>query len=272
MTNAVEPAASGDAGKALENLLTDSSTAQQPVRQSRTSAIDDPRFAGKNPEQIVEMYKNLESHAGRLANNLGQTQQQLTEALAATKRLADIREHGSAPPAERQINGMELITDPNKALNDLLTSREKKLRDETESRINRLEAELARSRFERNHPDAQQLFNDPLVAQFAQGTPLRAALAQRAQQGDAQAADALLTEFKLYKSDVAEPTSKRANADAANVSLESARSSEGSANAGGKIYKRADIRALLQQDPERYYSDAVQNALLRAHREGRVVE
>lgn len=270
MTNVATDPIGGDAGKTLENLLTDTSQPTRVRATAKTESTEDRRFAGKTREQVIEMYSNLDSHAGRLANSLGQTQNQLTEALAVAKRNADIRDNTNAP-ADKAVNAMELLADPNKALNDLLDKHTTKIKSEYDTRINRLEGELARSRFERNHPDAQQLFNDPAVAQFAQGTPLRASLAQRAVQGDAQAADALLTEFKQYKSTVAEPAASKGAGEAANISLESGRSSTDAASgSGGRVYTRSEIRNLLQTDPEKYYSDAVQSALMTAHREGRV--
>src|SRR5271165_2299726 len=77
------PLDAGDPNRAITDIneaITESRSQPrtQETRQTQTSSstptndVNDPRFAGKSAAEIVEMYRNLESHSGRLANQLGE--------------------------------------------------------------------------------------------------------------------------------------------------------------------------------------------------------
>lgn len=269
----------GDFRRAMATMSEDhSSTTTQPTRTEPTKGGELPaRFQGKSPEQLIEMYTNLETHSGRLANSLGQTQQQLTEALALAKRTNDLRDNsGGGDHGSPEVNSIDLLTNPTKALEGFLTQKIAAATTELRTTISSLENQLHQSRFERNHADAQQITQDPAWNNFVGATPLRSALAQRAANGDYQAADTLLTEFKASRTVAARnQTVERQQNSARTVNLESGNSSNDDAGNGrpaGKVYKRADIMALMQRDPDTYYSDGVQATLMKARQEGRIVD
>ena len=268
----------GDSRRVMATMADDDGGTTRRSSSRATETELPARFKGKTSEQLVEMYTNLESHSGRLANSLGQTQKQLTEALAIAKRQSDIG--SNSRPGEvagnGEINSIDLLTNPTKALESILSQKIGEATTGLRTQITSLEGQLHQSRFERNHSDAQTIFQDQSWQSFVGATPLRTALAQRAQQGDYQAADTLLTEFKASRTVAARnDTSQRGQEDARRVTLESGNSGgsdDGGGRPTGKIYKRADIMQMMQRDPDLYYSDAVQDKLMAARREGRIVD
>jgi len=265
----------GDSRRVMATLSEDDGATQTQDRPAKTEMPD--RFKGKRPEELIEMYTNLESHSGRLANSLGQTQQQLTEALALAKRANDLRSNEpGGSPAHAEVNSMDLLTNPTKALEGLLTEKIEAATSGLRTTITNLEGRLSQSNFERNHSDAQTIFKDPSWTPFVGATPLRTALAQRAANGDYQAADTLLTEYKASRI-VAKrnETQQKGHEGAQHVNLESSGaggSDDGAGRPAGKVYKRADIMQLMMRDPDTYYSESVQNTLMKARLDGRIVD
>src|ERR1700722_7211967 len=101
------PLDSGSSTRAIEQLTeaVRESSEQPPTRQTQTQTQVqdvDPRFAGKSTEEIVNMYRNLESHSGRLASQLGEARTNL-HTIITGKRENDLRQNGGqteAPPAK----------------------------------------------------------------------------------------------------------------------------------------------------------------------------
>lgn len=255
----------GNAQRAFTDLLADNTTA--PVtKPAPAGATEDPRFVGKSDKQIIEMYKNLESHSGRLASDLGQTRQQLD---AYSKRENDLRQNGGATTPVK-VDGVELLSNPTETLDRFVTDRTRESTAELQNRLANLETQLGAQSFAARHPDASQLIPSEEFQRFSKATTLRQQLRAGAESGNYQAAGALLDEFKEYKkgASAADPL------DAANaVNLEGTRSgSDSGATTSQKTYKRADIMALRTKDPDTYERPDIQAALLKAYREGRVID
>jgi hypothetical protein len=249
------------------------STTQDTRTLTRSNDLE-PRFAGKSTEEIVSMYKNLESHAGRLASQVGDYRQALNQTIL-NKRDNDIRTN-SEPV---KIQPTDLMVNPTEAIDRLLTQR---LQDNPQvsalqKRLNELEAKLGQSNFVNRHPDAQQDTIDPAFQAWVQQTPLRQQLSQNAANGNFDAADALLTEWNASKAKapITQATS-RAQELARKVSLESSNVGSESGNSASssstRTLKRADLIRLRQTNPELYESDSYQKVILQAYKDGRVVD
>lgn len=263
-------AAIAESGKTRQGVV-DPITTQAPKQLERAEDVD-PRFSGKSTSDIVNMYKNLESHSGRLANQLGETKQALNQ-LILTKRDSDIRQQGVEPV---KINPTDLMVNPTEAIDRLLAGRESPQISALQKRLNELEAQLGQTTFVTRHPNAQDDTVDPAFQAWVQQTPLRQKLNADAAAGNFYAADALLTEWTQSKpkSTVTSAVS-RAQELANRTSLES-NNAGGDAGDGtrksGRTFKRADLIALRQTNPELYESDSYQKEIVKAYREGRVVD
>lgn len=242
-----------------------------PERVARTLEVKDEelpeRMRGKSMSEIVDMYKNLESVYGRMANDLGQ-QRKLTDRLLDLKRESDLQTH--TPKIE--IKSADLLDNPVEAIEKVVSARLSESEKQTQARVQQLEGQLAAQTFITRHPDFNQIANDPEFGKWVRGTSYRARLADQAMSGDWGVADELVSEFKDRKGAKPAPKDEESEeiAGAKKVSLESKTAQEGNSKKSGKIFRRVDLIALKMNKPDVYYDDAVQTEIIRAYNEGRV--
>lgn len=260
-----------------DSIRQEGTTASQRTANSQTTeqtrrSVGDPRFAGKSPEEIVEMYRNLESHSGRLASQLGETRNQLN-AVILGKRENDLRQNSPAPV---KVESSELLVNPTEALDRYLASRQDPEVLSLKERLAQLEGRLSQTQFTVNHKNADQTTADPEFQAWARQTPLRMRLAQQAGQGNFEAADALLQEWnsaKAAKEAAPSLAQERAQELARSMELEdSTTGTEGATRSTGKTFKRADLIRLRQTDPDLYESPRYQREIVKAYQEGRVTD
>lgn len=245
----------------------------QKVREMEPAEVSkDPlkgtKFEGKSLEDLIESYNNLQSAYGRMANDLG-TQRKLTDQLLNLKRDDDLQ--SNAPP-KPTVDAAQLLDDPTQALDRYISEREARIKAEYDQRLNQFETQLQADRFMQKHPDFMDLGQSEEFRKWATGNPIRNRVAQAAAQGDWDAADALLQEYKAERKKQPAPAdtaSKEGLEAARKVGLESA-ASDGSGSSSGKIYRRADLIDLKLRKPHVYSDPAFQAEILKAYSEGRV--
>jgi hypothetical protein len=274
----------GDSNRAVTELnaaIAESNSNRRqetPVQDTRSVTRNedvDPRFAGKSTSDIVNMYRNLESHSGRLASQLGETKQALNQ-IILEKRGNDIRQNGGNVQ-EVKIQPTDLMVNPTEAIDRLLENRlaQRPELSALQQRLNQLEAQLGQTQLMSRHPNAQQESVDPAFQAWAAQTPLRQKLLADAV-NNPYAAEALLTEWEAAKPQSAVTQSaNRAQELARKVSLESSNTGSESGNSpstkGGRLLQRKDIIRLRQTNPDLYESEAYQKEIMKAYAEGRVV-
>lgn len=255
-----------DALKAAE-----ASTIATTTTVSQTTQIPD-RFKGKSTEEVYQAYANLERHAGKLANDLGQSNHRVDQ-LLSMKRENDLRANGATQvtrQAPSPVTASDLLENPTQALDRYFETKESAVVQGLQARLAQQESLMAQNSFVSRHPDWQEHTNDPAFVEWARQTPWRANLAASAAKNDLQAADALLTEYKQYKPLLTQ-TAQSTNLEAARrVGFErTASSGDATSSSAGPIIRRRDNMALRISDPDKYESPAYQNALLAAIRDGR---
>lgn len=233
------------------------------------------KFRGKRVSEVLSSYQNLESAYGRLGNEHGQLRsltdqflvEQLTKGSAASQP-----EPVQEQPAQIDLN--EFLADPTAALNKYLQATQAKSTTETATRVNNLEQTIQQQQFFAKHPDYQDVAQSADFVEWANRTPYRLQLAQQAQKGSFDAADALLTEFKDARP---KPQPQPNNESLTAEALEAARrvTLEGSSNGGnssnsGRTYSRASLMQLRQDRPDVYGDPVFQAEILKAYAEGRV--
>lgn len=264
-----QPAPDGDPATQTTETSTD----------SRPDWIDEKFWTGDVSESASKQhqsYLNLQTAYGRMANDLG-NQRKLTDRLLDLKRDTDLNRNTPEPV---QVEGADLLDKPNETLDRFLEPRLKETTQQLQDRLAGIEAALAQQAFVSQHPDYNEIANDPQFGNWANATPYRAAAAQRAISGDYDAANELLTEYKLQRQTGNQQAS---NADAGNVgnapsgddvngaraaSLESTAS--GQSTASGKVYSRSDLIRLKLEQPAVYEDLKFQDEIMRAYAEGRV--
>lgn len=259
--------------KSLTEAVTAGKTSATVPSQEAAQAAKDPlagsKFEGKSTEEILDSYNNLQSAYGRMANDLG-TQRKLTDQLLDLKRDNDLQ--SNAAPVYSKVDPAQLLNDPTQALDQYLSEREAKIRSTYDDRLSQMEAKLQADKFMAKHPDFMETGQSDDFRNWAVATPVRSKAASLAAQGDWDAADALLQEYKVEAKKSKAPSTDslaKEGIDAARkVSLESA-ASEGSTSSG-KIYRRADLIELKLRKPNVYGDPGFQAEILKAYSEGRV--
>lgn len=274
-----------DLTQAVQQRSSEPKTTEAPAADPAPAAAPTtklpPKLEGKSLDEIVQMYSNLESAYGRMANDLG-TQRKLTDRMLDLKRDEDLGRN--TPPAQVEpvtVKGADLLDNPTETLDKYFESRLAQLQQGQADRLNEVEVSLAEQQFTAKHGDISDLGSDEGFTQYVTATPLRQSLAQKAAQGDFQAADQLLDEWNAVKALMPSPApagdagQTEDPAPAADPNLEAARKAalEGSntgAQSSGKQYRRADLIELKLTKPHIYADPAFQDEIMLAYAQGRV--
>jgi BMFP domain-containing protein YqiC len=270
----------GDSRRVIADMEAEAAElASKPAKQEATvsSAVKtedrtDPRFKGKSTEEVIEMYRNLESHQGRLANELGQQRRTLDELLLA-KRASDLQTNGAEP--SQALTAADLLERPTEAVAKVVDDRTRSTLQPFEQRLMGIEARLAASAVANKHgANWEDTVKSAAFQTWAAKTPMRMNLVAAARSGNWDAADALLVEFKdMHGSTSAAATAEQAAQEAARkATLEGTQAgSDGGTAVTGKKYRQQDLWALRVNNPDEYEKPEVQAAIMRAYREGRVI-
>lgn len=246
---------------------------KKPAAKQEVSDEDDglpSKLKGKTPQQIAEMYVNLESAYGRMANDLG-TQRKMTDRLLDLKRDTDLNNNGQ--PAKVEIKSSELLENPTEALERFSQARDA----QSNARLADMERRLAAQAFVNAHPDYQAFENNAEFSAWVASAPSRSRVAAAAANGDWSAASDLLTEYKAIQKKPAGDTDddeaddeQSARKAAKAASLESASQGNAGAKKKGTVYKRADLMRLRAEKPDVWADEEFQAEIIRAYNEGRV--
>ena len=241
---------------------------KEEVKEKSSDPLAGTKFEGKELNEILDSYNNLQSAYGRMANDLG-TQRKLTDQLLDLKRDSDLQGNEQKPLPS--VSTSQLLDDPTTALDGYLAEREARIRSTYDERLAQMEAQLQADKFMAKHPDFMETGQSEEFRQWATATPIRSKAATLAAQGDWDAADALLQEYKLEQEKrpaAADRASEEGIKEAKKVQLESAASEGGSSS--GKVYRRAELIELKLRKPHVYEDPAFQAEILKAYSEGRV--
>lgn len=127
-------------------------------------------------------------------------------------------------------------------------------------------------RLEREFSGWQTTVQTPEFQQWLGRTPSRRTVGTRAAQGDISAARMLLEDYNDFVSATKPHEDKNDNKSSAASAVRKVateRSGGSEQLQSGKIITRADVVAMITNDPDRYYTDAFQNELKAAIRDGR---
>ena len=223
------------------------------------------KYRGKSVQELVQMNQELEKFSGKQSTEVGELRK-----LVDTYIQAEL-DNKQAPETQQEDNNtddVDFFVDPQTAVNRAIDNHPKIKEAEAYTNQYRQQATLAQLRS--NHPDMDQVLEDPKFADWIKGSKVRTKLfVQADQQYDYDAADEL---FSLWKerSSIVQQTAK-AERDTRKKAVKSATTGNARGSAEGsrkKVYRRADIIKLMKTDPERY--NALSDEILKAYAEGRV--
>lgn len=177
-------------------------TSDVEVQSTESPAATEPTW-----EEVQSRSKSLEDQLANAQRLIGEQGRQLGEYRSL---LSERQEESSS---QSNVSDDDFITKPIDAVNRMLESRLSKYEDEIRS----LRQERAVSEFEQRHPEAREVLSSQEFVSWA-NRPENHYLAQRAADGDLDAADSLLTMYNTSRPPASDdraappPTTERSSA------------------------------------------------------------
>jgi len=218
------------------------------------------KYRGKSAKEIVRMHQEAEKLLGRQSSEVGELRKLVDNFILSQTQ-------NTAQPTQEE-DDVDFFEDPKKAV-EAAIAKHPKIR-EAEQMAHSMRQQEAMTRLKSEHPDYAQVIQSQDFSAWVQGSNVRMELYNRADKNyDFDAANELLSTWKernrivTQTKEVEEKELKRQRKAAAT----------GSGKGGGegrsrKVYRRADIINLMQNDPSRYLELADEITL--AYSEGRV--
>ena len=234
---------------------------EQPVQEP-----DIPeKYQGKSVEDLVQMHQELEKFSGKQSTEVGELRKLVDDHIQTQLNAQQ------APQQQQQIDDeddVDFFVDPQTAVSRAIDNHPKIKEAEAYTQQAKQQATLAQ--LKSNHPEMEQILQDPKFAEWIKGSKVRTQLFVKADQAyDYDSANEL---FSLWKE------KNQVVQQAAEVEKQARKSAVKSANTGNargtgegsrkKVYRRADIIKLMRTDPERYQS--LSDEIFKAYAEGRV--
>lgn len=290
----------GEQFASLEEEEKKEELAEQPKAKEAPKAKEPPaadaeddvpeELKGKTPAQLAKMYRDAHTLIGRQGHELAEFRKKADLLIQAS--LAQLQQKKKEEPAAEkkpELDETDFFAKPKEAIQRAIE--EHPLVKELAAKFGNVEKEKAieratanTQRFNQAHPDAAQIMQDPEFRAWVQASSVRMGLLQRAHtRFDFDAGDEVFGTWKALKAvkKAPEASDEEKAADAARVlaarrqKLKDAKTPTGgnAAPAAGnpgakKIYRRADVLKLMEENPDRYEQLAPEIEM--AYREGRV--
>jgi hypothetical protein len=234
---------------------------EQPVQEPEIPE----KYQGKSVEDLVQMHQELEKFSGKQSTEVGELRKLVDDHIQTQLNAQQ------APQQQQQIDDeddVDFFVDPQTAVSRAIDNHPKIKEAEAYTQQAKQQATLAQ--LKSNHPEMEQILQDPKFAEWIKGSKVRTQLFVKADQAyDYDSANEL---FSLWKE------KNQVVQQAAEVEKQARKSAVKSANTGNargtgegsrkKVYRRADIIKLMRTDPERYQS--LSDEIFKAYAEGRV--
>lgn len=241
---------------------TDEEVDVQPVEEPE----DIPeKYKGKQLKDVIQMHKEAEKLLGRQSSEVGELRKIIDE-FVKTQLASNTQ---TSPQVVEE--DVDFFDDPKLAVQK---TAEQLLKDhpalkEVEELNRSLRAQQALSQVKANHPDFEDILGDDKFKQWISKSNVRMELYERADKSfDFDAADELFTSWKERQATIAETAKVHEKDRKRQVKAASSGSANGTGEASRKIYRRADIIKLMQNDPDRYMQIA--DEIAEAYEQGRV--
>lgn len=218
------------------------------------------KYRGKSAKEIAQMHMEAEKLIGRQGSEVGELRRlvdQYITAQATTKQQPQV-----------ELSEDDFFADPKKAVETAIENHPK-IRQAEQLTLEMQRAKALQA-LQSTHPDYAQIVTDPGFQNWVGSSKVRQELLVRAdRQYDFDAANELLSLYKERKGAAAETVKAEKQARSQAVRAATTTVPSGSDEAPSKkIFRRADIMKLMQEDPDRY--DAMQDEIMLAYREKRV--
>jgi predicted RNA-binding protein YlqC (UPF0109 family) len=230
----------------------------EPVQQTEEDDLPE-KYKGKDLKEIARMHQEAEKLIGRQGSEVGELRKIVDDFIKA--------QASSSQQPQEPVEEVDFFSDPEKAVSKAIENHPK-IKQAEQAALQMRIAETV-NMLKQKHPDFMQVAESPSFQEWVSASKVRVQLFAAANNYDFDAADELLTVWKERKQ-VADATIKAEKQDRERlIKSATATAAKGSEEAPSKkIYRRADIIKLMQNDPDRY--DLMQPEIMAAYREGRV--
>lgn len=242
---------------------------QEPTQESEQEPEQEPeqeipeKYRGKSVAEIARMHQEAEKLLGRQSQEVGELRKAFDEFVINQSQK-------SVPQSESTDDDeVDFFVNPKASVSKAIESHPEF------KEVRQLTAEMkktqALSRLNQEHPDIKNIVSDNAFQQWVAASKFRQNLfIQADSQYDYEAANELLTLWK-ERQQVVQQT-KNVEQAAQRQELKRAATGSTRSNPDGqnskKVYRRADIRKLMSENPDRYQELA--DEILLAYKEGRV--
>ena len=222
------------------------------------------KYQGKSVEELVQMHQELEKFSGKQSTEVGELRKVVDDYIQT--ELSQ-----QAPVTQQKIDDetdVDFFVDPKTAVSRAIDNHPKI--KEAQAYTEQYKKQTALAQLQQRHPDMDNILQDAKFAEWIKGSKVRTKLFVQADQAyDYEAANEL---FNLWKE---KNQMVKQTAQAEKVARKDSVKSANTGNARGtgegsrkKVYRRADIIKLMQDDPDRYM--ALQPEIMAAYAEKRV--
>lgn len=222
------------------------------------------KYQGKTVEELVQMHQELEKFSGKQSTEVGDLRKVVDDYIQT--------ELSQKAPVTQQENDdetdVDFFVDPKTAVSRAIDNHPKI--KEAQAYTEQYKKQTALAQLQQQHPDMEAILQDAKFAEWIKGSKVRTKLFVQADQSyDYDAANELFSLWK-EKTQMVKQTAQAEKA-ARKDSVKSANTGNARGTGEGsrkKIYRRADIIKLMQDDPDRYM--ALQPEIMAAYAEKRV--
>lgn len=200
------------------------------------------KYHGKSLEEVVKMHQEAEKLASRNGQELGELRKTADDFIKRQLETPITTE----TPTQKQVSFDDVVKDPAKAVSDIVRDDITKINERLEQR----DREERAMKFYDQHPEAKDILSNPEFTTWVQESPMRMRLLE---QGNAYDFDAASDLMEMYGA--SHPAKTEADTEALDKKAKAhstSKSNAGSGSGSRKVYRRADIVRLMEEDPERY--------------------
>jgi len=217
------------------------------------------KYQGKSTADIVRMHQEAEKLLGKQSGEVGELRK-VVDSYIQTQL-----DTTTTPEPDEDI---DFFSDPDKAVERAINNHPKM--KQAEAVTQQYQKQAAMTQLEKKHPDMSTVLQDSKFVEWIKASKIRTQLfAQADKQYDYEAADELFTNWKERQGVVAQTVANEKAERKTAIKTASTGNTKGSGEQQSrKVYRRADIIKLMQDDPDRYLS--LSDEIMQAYQEGRV--
>ena len=217
------------------------------------------KYQGKSTADIVRMHQEAEKLLGKQSGEVGELRK-VVDSYIQTQL------DTTTPPEPDE--DIDFFSDPDKAVERAINNHPKM--KQAEAVTQQYQKQAAMTQLEKKHPDMSDVLQDSKFVEWIKASKIRTQLfAQADKQYDYEAADELFTNWKERQGVVAQTVANEKADRKTAIKTASTGNTKGSGEQQSrKVYRRADIIKLMQDDPDRYLS--LSDEIMQAYQEGRV--